>query len=357
MIAEDTLFDRLVRATGIEPEVTPLPEELVSDALAREYELAGELTRIRTEKDDTFRLDTAGGRLLVKVAPAAEARRLVDLQSAAMIHVGARAPAVPVQRIVRTVHDQIETPLSDPAGRERVMRVFSYIEGSLLHQVAPTPQQYRSTGAMLARLDEALADFGHPADSRLLLWDLTHFSHLRQLVSDVPDSGDRELAHGVFDRFERQVVPAIPSLETQVIHGDYSPFNIVVDPGSPQFVIGVIDFGDVARSPLLFELSVAAANQLGAKADDPWASAVEIVRGYRAIRPLEQEVVDLLLYTAPARLLLRALIYGWRSARDPQSRDYAQSHSAPDWQRLRSALAVDVGSVRAQLAGTREGSA
>jgi hydroxylysine kinase len=352
MSGNDAFFERLLQATAIEPKVTRLPEQLVTRTLASEYRLTGKLKRIRTEKDDTFSLDSDRGRLLVKVAPPAEARQVVDLQSAAMIHVGSRDPDVPIQRIIRGAHDQADALLTDPAGRQRVMRVFSYIDGPLLHQVAATPRQLGRTGAMLARLDEALADFRHPCESRLLLWDLTHFAKLRQLVSYIADSADRKLAHRVFDGFEGQVMAMMPELETQVIHGDFSPFNVVVDPTSPQFVTGVIDFGDVGRSPAVFEVSVAAANQLGVNTDDPWASAVEIVRGYREVRALRQEVVELIAYAAPARLLLRALIYGWRSARDPLSREYARAHSGLDWQRLRTALAVDSAVVRAKLAST-----
>ncbi len=352
MIVSDPFLERLLRETGIEDGATRLPGPLVAQALADHYALSGELKRIVTEKDDTFTLDSVRGRLLVKVAPAAEARQVVDLQTAAMLHVASRAPNVPIQRLIRGVNDQVDFVLVDPTGRQRVMRVFSFIDGPLLHQVAASPLQLGATGALLARLDEALADFRHPFESRLLLWDLVHFTKLRPLVAYVGDVDDRELAYRVFDDFEARVVEMLPALETQVIHGDYSPFNIVVDPTRPEFVKGVIDFGDVVRGPLLFELSVAVANQLGLDAGDPWASGVEIVRGYREVRNLEQDVVEMIAYTAPARLLLRALIYGWRSARDPQSREYALSHSALDWQRLRAALAVHQSAVRARLSGT-----
>lgn len=350
--ANDAFFQRLLRATGIEDKTTPLADRLVTRALASEYALTGKLTRIRTEKDDTFTLDSGRGRFLVKVAPATEPREAVDLQSAAIIHVSSRAPDIPIQRIIRARDDQPDVMLTDQLGRQRVMRVLSYIDGPMLHQVTPTASQLGHAGAMLARLDEALAGFRHPCESRLLLWDLTHFAKLRQLVAYVPDSADQDLAHGVFDSFEDHVMAVMPELETQVIHGDYSPFNVVVDPASQQFVCGVIDFGDVVRAPLLFDLSVAAANQLGVDDDDPWGRAIEIVRGYREVHAVPQEVVELLAYTAPARLVLRALIYAWRSAHDPLAREYAQSHSALDWERLRSASATDIAVVLSKLAGT-----
>lgn len=44
-----------------------------------------------------------------------------------------------------------------------------------------------------------------------------------------------------------------------MIHGDYSPYNVLVDPGTDSFVTGVIDFGDSMRSALIFDPAVSLA--------------------------------------------------------------------------------------------------
>ncbi|MDF2825819.1 MAG: hypothetical protein K0R68_3227, partial [Mycobacterium sp.] len=128
--------------------------------------------------------------------------------------------------------------------------------------------------------------------------------------------------------------------------------NVVVDPSSDDFVTGVIDFGDVVRSPVVFELAVAVANQIGVNERYPWDSAVDIVRGYRAVQPLSDRDVALLAIAGPARLLLRALIFGWRAAVHPHSRDYGLSHSAQDWTRLRCALSVAMPTIQTLLSAT-----
>ena len=85
-----------------------------------------------------------------------------------------------------------------------------------------------------------------------------------------------------------------------------------------------------------------------------WASALDIVRGYQEVRPLPAGDVSLLAVTGPARLLLRALIYGWRASTHAHTREYGLSHSAPDWSRLRCALSVATSTVEAMLAATAE---
>jgi hydroxylysine kinase len=346
---------QIARESALESAGQAFPEQRVAAELRRHYDLAGQLCRIPTEKDDTFRLTTTdAGRFLVKIAPASESAQTVNLQSAVMQYLENSAEPIPAQRLVRGVHGQIESTVVDADGNERILRVLTYLEGTLLATAKPTPAQFAGVGAMLARLDRALSDFAHPDDSRLLIWDLKNFTHMRPLLEWVTDRDDVTMATWIFDQFDALVTPRINGLETQMIHGDFSPFNVVVDPTSDQFVTGVIDFGDVVRSPTVFELSVAVANQIGADDRRPWASALDIVRGYRAVRPLADADASLLAVTGPARLLLRALIYGWRATTHAHTREYGLSHSAQDWARLRCALSVATPTVEAMLAATAD---
>jgi hydroxylysine kinase len=350
--ADIEFFDQIVSATGIEIDVDRIDEKVVADNLDWAYGLTGALSRIDTEKDDTFLLDTGTRRYLVKVAPHAEDPAVVNLQSAAMLHLERETPYLPAQRLIPGLDGQVETFIRDEHGRPRILRVMSYLEGSLLRDVPASEAQMRSVGVMMARTDAALSGFRHANDERLLLWNLKLFPHMRRLVEYTDDPVHRGLAHHVFDRFDQCVTPVADQLESQCIHGDFSPFNVLVDPDSPEFVTGIIDFGDVMYSPVLFELAVAVANQLGLDESDPWSSAVQIVHGYRNVRPLSAETTELLAVAGPARLLLRALVYGWRAVVDPRSREYGLLHSAKDWQRLQLALSVDERDVRERLAAS-----
>jgi Ser/Thr protein kinase RdoA (MazF antagonist) len=346
-------LDRIARESALDESTGErIPEYLVEAELRRQYGLTGQLGRIPTEKDDTFRLTTDAGRFLVKIAPASESVQIVNLQSAVMLHLEKTGPAIPIQRLIRGVDGQVESTVVDPDGNARILRVMSYLDGDLLSSFTPTPTQFQQVGSALALLDGALTGFRHPDESRLLIWDLKNFLHMRPLVELVNDRDNVSMATWVFDQFEAVVAPRIDSLQTQMIHGDFSPFNVVVDPASADFVTGVIDFGDVVRSPVVFELAVAVANQIGVDERRPWNSAMDIVRGYRAVRPLPEHDVALLAIAGPARLLLRALIFGWRAAVHPHSRDYGLSHSARDWTRLRCALSVAVPTIHALLSAT-----
>ena len=190
------------------------------------------------------------------------------------------APELPVQRVRLTVDGSDNVVIDADEGRPRVLRVFDFVEGAVWAQAHPDDVQLAKVGEMLGRVDVALEAFAHPADRRALVWDIRHFHELTGLVEQTPNAEHRQLAARVFRLFEAAVVPRLNDLDTQVIHGDYSPYNVVVDEQSDDYVTGVIDFGDTMRSAVIFDPAVALANLVGRTPDHPWRDACTFVAGY-----------------------------------------------------------------------------
>lgn len=341
-LTTDAAFvDAVAAESGLLVEQVPLGENAVLRFLKLYYGLGGDLVRIPTEKDETFRLEDGDSTYLVKLSSPEEDPMIVNLQTACMEHLERVAPELPVQRIVKSVGGASEVLIPAPGRKyDRVLRVMRFMPGLLLANHTPSAGQMQQCGSSLAKLSMALQDFDHPRADRMLLWDLKHFHRMRPLLEYVKDREKVALAEDIFDRFDALVVPIQGSLTAQVIHGDFSPFNVLVDPNTPEYVTGIIDFGDAVRSPVIFDVSVAMANHLGAAADAPWRRALQIVDGYRTVRHLPVQELEALAATAPARLLLRALITQWRAIQRPETRDYLISHSKPDWDRLAATAAA-----------------
>ena len=346
---------RLLDESGLASSHEPIDEALVSTVLERDYLVGGRLERLATEKDDTFRVRTGSGDYLVKVAPALEPEMVVHLQTAAMRFLEKAAPELPVQRVKLTVDGGDHVVVATNHGGPRILRVLDFVDGAVWSRTDPDVAQLAAVGETLGRVDLALEAFEHPAARRELVWDIRHFHELAGLVEHTPDSEHRRLAQEVFRYFGRAIVPRLDDLETQVIHGDYSPHNVVVDPQSDDFVIGVIDFGDTVRSAVIFDPAVALANLLGRTPDQPWADACTFMAGYDQARPVRDSELSLLPVAALARLTLRALITNWRAELVPDRRDYLLSHAKDDWTNVEQAMAVPPGEVAAQLLDGRPG--
>jgi hydroxylysine kinase len=341
-VSTDSEFiDAVASESGLLAGQSQLADSAVLDLLEGSYGLKGALVRIPTEKDETFRLRDGEETYLVKVSPSDEDPVIVHLQTACMEHLEATAPELPVQRMVRSLTGDPQVLLPSPDGPfERVLRVMRFMPGDLLAGQDASAGQLQLVGSSLARLGLALQDFDHARADRLLLWDLKHFHRMRPLLDYVDEQHKRSLAQNIFDQFDQKVVPLLETLTSQVVHGDFSPFNILIDPDRPEYVTGIIDFGDVVRTPVIFDLSVTMANLLGTDPSSPWKHALHVMDGYLNIRPLPVQELEALIISAQARLLLRALITQWRASQLPERRDYLLSHSKPDWDRLAATAAA-----------------
>ncbi|MDX2521223.1 phosphotransferase [Streptomyces stelliscabiei] len=341
---------RLLQESGLTSSHEPIDVMLVSAFLQEHYHLTGRLGRLATEKDDTFRLSTDSRKYLVKVSPPDEAEAVVHLQTAALRYLESTAPHLPVQRVKLTADGEDHVTIRVNDGRPRVLRVFDFVEGQILALASPDVERLAKAGEMLGRVDVALRTFTHPADRRGLAWDLRHFHQLTELVEHTPNPEHRRLAESVFRLFGENVVPRLSDLEAQVIHGDFSPYNIVVDPEkSEHFITGVIDFGDTVRSAVIFDPAVPMANLLARTPDHPWRDACAFAAGYQRTRPIKDSELPLLPVAALARLTLRALLTNWRAERAPERREYLLGHAKDDWINVERALAVSLDDVIARL--------
>jgi hydroxylysine kinase len=343
---------RLFAESGLGSSHVPIDVMLVSSLLEKDYHLTGRLQPVATEKDDTFRLRTGSTEYLVKVSPPDETQAVVGLQTAAMRFLEGAAPELPIQRVKLTV-DGSDNVVMETDGRLRVLRVFDFVDGALWAQSNPDGEQLAKVGEILGRVDVALEVFAHPADHRWLVWDIRHFHDLTELVEHTQDAEHRQLAERVFRLFEAAIAPRLNDLDTQVIHGDFSPYNVVVDEQSDEYVTGVIDFGDTMRSAVIFDPAVALANLVGRTPDQPWRDACAFVAGYERARPIKDQELPLLPAAALARLTLRALITNWRAERVPDRRDYLLAHAKDDWTNIERSMAVPMADVTAQLRAGR----
>src|SRR4029077_7749463 len=79
------------------PELDPAA---LHESLSASWGLEGELTAVHGERDRNFRVDTPGGRYLLKVHNAADGEEVLDLQHSALRHIRTVAPDVPVPDVV-----------------------------------------------------------------------------------------------------------------------------------------------------------------------------------------------------------------------------------------------------------------
>jgi 4-aminobutyrate aminotransferase-like enzyme/Ser/Thr protein kinase RdoA (MazF antagonist) len=334
-------------------DVLETPPPALTDAqahaiLREHWGLDGALTPLGSERDQNFRVDAgADGRFVLKIVNAAEDPVVTDFQTQVLLHVAAVDADAPVQRVRPTrggaalLHETI-------AGEARRVRLVSYLEGELLANAPKTPGLRRNLGRSLARLGRTLRGFFHEGAGHVLLWDLKHAARLRPLLVHVDDAAQRRRIAALLDRFERRVLPVLPALRAQVIHNDLNRDNVLVDPADRERVTAILDFGDAVHSPLIVDLAVGAAYQLG-EPGDLLGPVAHMVAAYHEVTPLERAEVEVLFDLVMTRAVATTLIAGWRAASHPQNRDYILRDRAIAWGCIEQLDGVEDAEARRQL--------
>jgi hydroxylysine kinase len=265
---------------------------------------ASSAVRLETERDDSFRLSTQHGDRVLKVAHPADGVAVISLQLRALQHASKADRTLPLQRIVHTTFGGPVHVLPN----DRVSWMFEWMPGTLLLDVTEGPPQFEALGTALGRLSKSLRTFRTENAVRLSAWDLQTVARLRKLLEIFPDDSVAE----AISRFVARVEPRRSQLPTQVIHNDFNPGNILVDPDAARFVVGILDFGDVVYSLRVADLAVALAYQISPLRHSLQDVGPMVVAFDREVR-LSAAELDVLPDLIAARFAQRILINQWLS--------------------------------------------
>lgn len=319
-------------------------------AIASEcFGVLGAIRPLAGERDLNFQLSCAdGSSYLLKISHPLENPQVVDFQNQALLHIQRADLELPVQRVY-AARDGRYAASVDIDGQQMLVRLFSFVEGLPLHRVSQRSSALRhNLGEAMARLDRALSDFHHPASSHELLWDMQQAARLRPLLQHIDDGELRDLVTRALDAFEGQAQPRYPQLRTQVIHNDLNPHNVIVDPQHPERLLNILDFGDMVHAPLINEVGVAAAYQLG-REGDVLAPALTFIAAYHRLNPLRDAELDILAELIATRLVMTISITAWRASLHPENRDYILRNVRQASASLRGLAAIPSDTVRERI--------
>jgi hydroxylysine kinase len=278
---------------------------------------ASSAERLNTERDDSFRL--ASGRrsvAVLKVAHPADSWTAIDLQLRALKHARRADPSLPLQRIVPPTGGGLAMSLPDG----RIARVFEWIPGDLLLEHTTNTRELDALGDALGRLSRALSTFPDTDAHHLSAWDLGAVPRLATLLAALPN----DAVAAAVDGFTTRVGPRLDELPRQVIHNDFNPGNVLVDPIDPGYVTGILDFGDVIYSLRVADLAVALSYQLS-PLRHKWLDLAPMISAFERYVPLTDTEREVLPDLVAARFAQRILVNGWL---ERNGQDRAGQHDA-----------------------------
>jgi 4-aminobutyrate aminotransferase-like enzyme/Ser/Thr protein kinase RdoA (MazF antagonist) len=304
------------------------------------FGVQGTASALGSERDQAFLLE--GG--VLKISNPSEDEAVLDLEEAAIAHVAAFDPELPVARPL--------APRATVDGHQ--VRLFERRYG---HNGGPELDDAAvwEIAAAHARLCLALRSFFHPAAGRELLWDVRSAPRLRPLLEEIADPSRQALLARVLDRFEERVQPEWSRLRGQVVHGDFNLDNLLLDENDR--LSGILDFGDCCHTALAADVAVALASFLrGRPAEDVFRVARIALDGFASRLPLEPLELELMGDLVAARLAAIVSISAWRSRRYPDNAAYIEAWDDDSWNLLELLDGLDSDEV-ARALGASGGSA
>jgi hydroxylysine kinase len=273
---------------------------------------ADSAVRLDTERDDSFRMQTSHGERVLKLAHPADSATVIDFQLRALQHAAMADRSLPLQRIVPTPGGGLWVEI--PNGR--VARMLEWLPGELLLGAITGPNELAALGDALGRLSKSLSSFDDRGGAILSAWDLQTVPRLSTLLEVVPHDSVAE----AISRYNSRVAPRLAELPRQIIHNDFNPGNVLVDPSAPQFVVGILDFGDVMHSLRVADLAIAISYALDPMQHD-WPDIAALVAGFESHVLLTDLERALLPDLVAARFAQRILINSWVAQRENETYD------------------------------------
>jgi len=187
-------------------------------------------------------------------------------------------------------------------GKPKLGRLLSFLKGNFLAESYHTQTLIEHFGTSVAKLDKALSLQKHLAiQAKKDVWDL-QYNHLsKKHLTQISTHSTRRMAHHFFLQYQTHVSPIVNELRKQLIHGDANDWNVLVDAHKPDYISGLIDFGDMCFSPLINEIAIALVYIMFDK-EEPLQWAVYFLSTYHKVLPLQEKELDVLYYLIGVRL-------------------------------------------------------
>jgi 4-aminobutyrate aminotransferase-like enzyme/Ser/Thr protein kinase RdoA (MazF antagonist) len=319
------------RFWGEVPPATPVSPGQ-GEELAREiFGITATARALGSNQETNLLLTAADASYVLKVANPAFGPDVLDLQNAAMRHLGAAGLCVPGPV---TAPDGSDVVTIDIGGSPHHVRLLSFVPGKLLsdaeHLAAPVLDRF---GRLVARAAKALADFDHPAADRPLQYDTRRAAEVVDaLAPSVADQSRRTRVQAVSATAWAALAPLVDDLRTQVVHADLADYNVVADRDADGRPVpdAIIDLGDVMRSWLVADLATAIASLLARPRSRPVQDACAVAAGFHRELPLTHAEVAALWPLVAARAAVLAVSVDDILAADPENA-YAREEQPLDW--------------------------
>lgn len=310
-----------------------LKESEVMRAFEALYGFCGKATRLHSERDVNYLIDSEQGRYILKITNQAEPSERTSVNTDVLRYLNSTAPDLPIPSLVVSKRGDYQSFVDFGDGGKTAVRLFEYLDGIPLEKAHQNERLYRRLGSVLGRIASILATYKHADMYYPLLWDSSNVHRLTDLVPCLPIPDSQSIIGDCLRCFEREVMPRLADLPYQMIHNDANLNNVLVCRHTQGEIVGLFDFGDMVYAPAINEIAVAASYLVRGR-EDLMPGLAALLKGYKRYYPCDFTSIRLLPDLIMARHLTTILVTNWRASLFPENAKYILRNNAGAWRGL-----------------------
>lgn len=316
----------------------------LKEVLLQKYGLLGSIQELDGYDEQNAVLTTPDNRRYIcKVSGSEHSRHFIDAQISVLQHLKFSSIWNLFQEIIPSIEGRFLESVEQ--GLEvYTIRVLTYLDGYfLVERKEQSTALLGSIGDFLGKMDNSMKNYSHLALHRHYEWDISNALDVEPYLHNIKDPEKRRLVGYFLMQFGLEVLPYLNSLRKAYIHNDANDYNVLTE---GDYVVGLIDFGDMVYAPLINNLAVACTYAMMNK-QFPLEAAIHVVKGYNTQFPITEKESDLLYYLVAGRLCISVTKAAIKRNNDSNNEHHFISEDAA-WKLLFQW--IEVNPVRAQQA-------
>lgn len=312
-------------------EKLKISNKQAEDILFKLYNINGKATALPGELDFNFRIKVENSEgYILKVSRPNENENYLDFQQKLLQFVEDNGQNLLAPKVIKDSNDHSISTITDNFGKERHVRLLSWISGRVWSQVNPQLNDLRySLGEQCGLLTQALQGFDHPEAHRNFEWDVAQSLWTTAHLNLFKDEEKRIIEY--FQNLFKKSQDSYSKLRKAVVHNDANDNNVIVssDLINPK-VQAAIDYGDAVHTQIINDVAIACAYAI-MHHNDPLEAALPIVKGYHATFALQEKELEHLYNAIAMRLVISVTKSAINKIEEPDNK-YLLISEKPAWE-------------------------
>jgi 4-aminobutyrate aminotransferase-like enzyme/Ser/Thr protein kinase RdoA (MazF antagonist) len=303
------------------------------------FDVKGSIKELVGEVDYNFKVESKCGKnYLLKISGPNFESDYIDFQINLLEYLN-KNYEIEITKSELTIERSRSCIVKDGLGRDRCVRLLSWVEGRLWSSVNPINKSLRKElGYKAAILSNSLINFKHSFSKREIEWDISNSLWVEDHL-DKFDTDQKKILKTFIIDFKKNL-PLYNDLTKSIIHNDINDNNIIVsnDLLNPS-VKSIIDFGDSVYTQTINDLAVTCSYGI-MNVNDPLAACCEIISGYNNISSITDNELKLLYNLIAMRLVISVTKSLINRFKEPDNK-YLLISEKPAWELLKKWVEVD----------------